>query len=94
MTRPFLELLARDVRLALREGGAIGTALGFYLIVVSILPIGLGPDLNLLSRIAPGVLWVGLMLAALLSAERIFLPTAYNQDAQQTLVADQAHLAE
>ena len=55
-----------------REGGAIGTALGFYLIVVAILPLGLGPDLNLLSRIAPGVLWVALLLAALLSVDRIF----------------------
>ena len=72
MIRPFLELLSRDVRLALREGGAIGTALGFYLMVVAILPLGLGPDLNLLSRIAPGVLWIALLLSALLSADRIF----------------------
>ena len=43
-----LALLKRDVRLALREGGAIGTALGFYLMVVAITPLGLGPDLNLL----------------------------------------------
>ena len=72
MTRAFWELLARDVRLAVREGGAIGTALGFYLMVVAILPLGLGPDLNLLSRIAPGVLWIALLLSALLSADRIF----------------------
>jgi heme exporter protein B len=67
-----LALLARDVRLAFREGGAIGTALGFYLVVVAITPLGLGPDLNLLGRIAPGMLWVALLLAALLSADRIF----------------------
>lgn len=70
--RAFLALVSRDLRLAWREGGAIGVALGFYLIVVAILPLGLGPDLNLLSRIAPGVLWVALLLAALLSADRIF----------------------
>lgn len=70
--KPFLALVGRDLRLAWREGGAIGVALGFYLIVVAILPLGLGPDLNLLSRIAPGVLWVALLLAALLSADRIF----------------------
>ena len=69
---PVLVLLRRDIVLALREGGAIGTAMGFYLIVVAILPLGLGPDLNLLSRIAPGVLWVALLLSALLSADRIF----------------------
>jgi heme exporter protein B len=69
---PGLALLARDVKLAFREGGAIGTALGFYLVVIAIAPLGLGPDLNLLARIAPGLLWVALLLAALLSADRIF----------------------
>jgi heme exporter protein B len=65
-------IFSRDVALAWREGGAIGTALGFYLVVVAITPLGLGPDLNLLARIAPGVLWVALLLASLLSADRIF----------------------
>ena len=68
----FSTLVKRDLLLALREGGAVGTALGFYLIVVTLLPLGLGPDLNLLSRIAPGVLWIALLLAALLSLQRIF----------------------
>lgn len=74
----FMTLLRRDLRLAVREGGAIGTALGFYLIVVSLMPLGLGPDLNLLARIAPGVLWIALLLAALLSLPRIF--EADNED--------------
>ncbi len=68
----FLTLLRRDITLGLREGAATGTALGFYLVVVSLMPLGLGPDLNLLSRIAPGVLWVGLLLAALLTLPRMF----------------------
>jgi heme exporter protein B len=67
-----LALLTRDVTLAWREGGAIGVALGFYLVVVAITPFGIGPDLNLLARIAAGMLWVALLLAALLSADRIF----------------------
>jgi heme exporter protein B len=67
-----LALLKRDMTLSWREGGAIGVALGFYLVVVAMTPLGLGPDLNLLSRIAPGILWVALLLAALLSAGRIF----------------------
>ena len=67
-----IALLFRDIQLAWREGGAIGTVLGFYLVVVAITPFGLGPDLNLLSRMAPGVLWVALLLASLLSADRIF----------------------
>src|SRR4029078_10508781 len=54
----FLALVKRDLRLAVRQGGALGTALGFYMLVVTLLPLGLGADLNLLSRIAPRGLWV------------------------------------
>jgi len=68
----FLALIGRDLKLARRQGGAVSTALGFYLIIIATLPLGLGPDLNLLSRIAPGVLWVALLLSALLSADRMF----------------------
>ena len=68
----FGSLIMRDIRLALRDGGAIGTALGFYLIVVSLIPLAVGPDLKLLGKIAPGVLWVALMLSALLSLGRVF----------------------
>jgi heme exporter protein B len=68
----FWQLTRRDVLIAWKEGGTIGVALGFYLVVVVLLPLGLGPDLNLLSRIAPGVLWIALMLAALLSLGRLF----------------------
>ena len=67
-----LALLRRDIALAFREGGAIGIALGFYLVVIAIAPFGLGPDINLLARVAPGLLWITLLLAALLSADRIF----------------------
>ena len=68
----FAALVSRDITLALRDGAATGTALGFYLIVVALLPLGLGPDLALLSRIAAGILWIGLLLAALLSLPRLF----------------------
>jgi heme exporter protein B len=68
----FWELVRRDLAIAWREGGTVGITLGFYLIVVALMPLGLGPDLNLLSRIAPGVLWVALLLAALLSLGRLF----------------------
>jgi heme exporter protein B len=67
-----LTLIRRDLKLAIREGGAIGTALGFFLVVVALMPLGLGPDLNLLARIASGILWIALLLAALLSLGRIF----------------------
>lgn len=72
MMQSFLALVRRDLGLAVREGGAVGTALGFYLIVVTMLPLGLGPDLKQLGRIAPGMLWIALLLAALLSLARIF----------------------
>lgn len=68
----FFTLVGRDLRLAVRQGGALGTALGFYLVVVAMLPLGLGADLKLLSRIAPGILWIALLLSALLSLGRVF----------------------
>lgn len=68
----FFTLVGRDLRLAVRQGGALGTALGFYFVVVAMLPLGLGADLKLLSRIAPGILWIALLLSALLSLGRVF----------------------
>ena len=65
-------VVRRDLLLALRQGGGVGTALGFFLTVMVLLPIGIGPDQALLGRIAPGALWVSLLLAVLLSADRIF----------------------
>ena len=70
--KSFLTLVQRDLLLALREGGALGTVLGFFLVVVALMPLGLGPDLKLLARIAAGILWIALLLAALLSLGRIF----------------------
>ncbi len=72
MIAPFRALIGRDITLALRDGAGLGTALGFYLIVVTMLPLGLGPDMKLLSRIAPGMLWIAMLLAALLSMARLF----------------------
>ncbi len=68
----FLALVRRDLKLATRDSGSAGTVLGFYLIVVTLMPLGLGPDLDLLARIAPGILWIALLLAALLATARMF----------------------
>jgi heme exporter protein B len=65
-------LIRRDLMLAARQGGGAGTAIGFFITVIVLLPLGLGPDQALLGRIAPGALWIALLLAVLLSAERIF----------------------
>jgi heme exporter protein B len=65
-------LLKRDLLLAARQGGGVGTALGFFLTVLVLLPIGIGPDQVTLQRLAPGILWITLLLSVLLSADRIF----------------------
>ena len=65
-------LLMRDLRLATRAGGGFGLALAFFLIVCTLVPFGVGPEGGQLSRIAPGILWVGALLACLLSLDRIF----------------------
>ncbi|MCZ4262171.1 MAG: heme exporter protein CcmB [Limimaricola soesokkakensis] len=65
-------LLARDLRLAVRAGGGFGLGLAFFLIVVVLVPFGVGPETAILARIAPGILWVAALLAALLSLDRIF----------------------
>ncbi len=62
----------RDIRLAMRAGGGFGLGLSFFLIVVVLVPFGVGPQSALLSKIAPGILWLGALLACLLSLDRIF----------------------
>jgi heme exporter protein B len=65
-------LIGRDLALAIRAGGGAGLALAFFAAVATLVPLGIGPDLRLLARIAGGVLWVGAVLAALLSLDRLF----------------------
>lgn len=67
-----IALLLRDLRLATRAGGGFGLGLVFFLILVTLVPFGVGPDSARLATIAPGILWVGALLAALLSLDRIF----------------------
>ena len=64
-------LLIRDLRLALRAGGGFGLGLAFFLIVVVLVPFSVGPQSDLLGRIAAGVLWLAALLACLLSLDRI-----------------------
>ena len=65
-------LLIRDLRLAIRAGGGFGLGLAFFLILAVLVPLGVGPEPAVLAAIAPGVLWVGALLACLLSLDRIF----------------------
>ncbi|WP_424964492.1 MULTISPECIES: heme exporter protein CcmB [unclassified Dinoroseobacter] len=65
-------LLLRDLALAVKAGGGFGLSLAFFLIVTVLVPFGVGPDTGILSEVASGVLWVGALLACLLSLDRIF----------------------
>ena len=67
-----IALLIRELRLATRAGGGFGLGLGFFLVLVILIPLGVGPEPATLARIAPGVLWVGALLACLLSLDRLF----------------------
>ena len=65
-------LLIRDLRLAVKAGGGFGLALAFFLIVSVLVPCGIGPETGLLREVSGGVLWLGALLACLLSLDRIF----------------------
>ncbi len=67
-----IRLLTRDLKLAMRAGGGFGLGLAFFLVVTLLVPFGVGPDSVLLSKIAPGILWLGALLACLLSLDRLF----------------------
>ena len=67
-----IALLIRDIRLAVRAGGGFGLGLAFFLLVAVLVPLGVGPEGRTLALIAPGILWVGALLACLLSLDRIF----------------------
>jgi heme exporter protein B len=72
VTRAFLAILKRDLALAARAGGGGELALVFFLTIVVLVPFALGPDLNLLSRIGPAILWLGALLAVLIGLDRLF----------------------
>lgn len=77
-------LFMRDFRLAIRVGGGGGIGVLFFLIVVTLTPFAIGPDLALLARIGPAILWLGALLASLLTLDRLF--TADYEDGSLDLV--------
>jgi heme exporter protein B len=68
----FAAVVGQTVRLALRAGGGAVVALIFFLAVVTTVPFGIGPDLRLLARIGPAILWIAALLASLLGLDRLF----------------------
>jgi heme exporter protein B len=65
-------LIQRELRIAFRGGADVVNPLWFFLIVITLFPLGIGPDPQQLARIAPGVAWVAALLASLLALERLF----------------------
>jgi heme exporter protein B len=90
--RPFAAIVARDLRLALRQGADAAMAVLFFVLAVALFPFGVGPEANVLARIAPGVLWVMALLAALLSLDRLYLQD-YEDGALELIVLAPVPLA-
>lgn len=67
-----MALFLRDLKLSVRAGGGALIGVLFFMTVVAVIPFGVGPDLNLLSRIGPAIVWIGALLSALLGLDRLF----------------------
>ncbi len=72
MTQVMIAVLKREVSVAMRQKGEVLTPLVFFVVIASLFPLGIGPEAALLLRMAPGVLWVSALLAAMLSLQRLF----------------------
>jgi heme exporter protein B len=81
---PLTAILIRDMRIAVRVGGGALMGVLFFLVVVTLIPFALGPDLALLKRIGPAILWLGALLASLLALDRVF--TADQDDGSLDLI--------
>lgn len=86
-----LALFVRDLRLGVRAGGGALTGVIFFLAVIATIPFGVGPDLNLLSRIGPAILWIGALLASLLGLDRLFQADREDGSLDLMVLADDRH---
>jgi len=89
MWRVFLWVVKRDLVLAMRRRSDVFTALFFFVIVVSLFPLGIGPELDTLRLIAPGVVWVAALLASMLALERLFAADFADGTLEQMLLTPQ-----
>ncbi|RUM96238.1 heme exporter protein CcmB [Pseudaminobacter arsenicus] len=87
-----LALYLRDVRLGIRAGGGALTGILFFLAVVATIPFGVGPDLNLLGRIGPAILWIGALLASLLGLDRLFQADREDGSLDLLMLAGDRHM--
>jgi heme exporter protein B len=87
-----LALLLREVRLGVRAGGGALTGVLFFLAIVSAIPFAVGPDINLLARLGPAVLWIGALLAGLLGLDRLFQADREDGSLDLMIIARDTHL--
>lgn len=85
----FLTIVKRDLILAMRRRSDVFTTLFFFVIVVSLFPLGIGPEMNTLRLIAPGVVWVAALLASMLALERLFSADFEDGTLEQMLLTPQ-----
>jgi heme exporter protein B len=89
MFKAFSTVVMRDLLLAMRHRSDILTTLFFFVIAISLFPLGVGPELNTLREIAPGVFWVAALLASMLSLERLFAIDFADGTLEQLLLTPQ-----
>lgn len=82
----FWRVLKRELRIAFRSGAEIINPLWFFLIVITLFPLGIGPEPQLLARIAPGIVWVAALLSSLLALERLFRDDFLDGSLEQLLL--------
>lgn len=82
-------LFIREIKLSVRVGGGALMGVLFFLIVVTVFPFAVGPDLNLLGRLGPAILWIGALLATLLGLDRLFQADQEDGSLDLLLLSDQ-----
>jgi len=86
MLSAIFQVIRRELLIAFRRQADVFNPLWFFIIVITLFPLGVGPEPNLLARIAPGIVWVAALLAALLSLERLFRDDFVDGSLEQMLL--------
>ncbi|MCK5726053.1 MAG: heme exporter protein CcmB [Thiotrichaceae bacterium] len=89
MFKTYILILQRDLTLALRHKTEVLTTIFFFIIVISLFPLGVGIDKELLQKIAPGVAWIAALLASMLALERLFSSDYEDGTLEQMLLSPQ-----
>lgn len=89
MSAAFIALLRRDLMLAFRHRGELANPLIFFLMIVTLFPLGVSPEIGLLRKIAPGVIWIAALLSALFSLESLFRSDFDDGSLEQLLLSPQ-----